>query len=156
MIDHADILHVVLVSGKRTCVHRRLWPAFLAVALAAEEWKFDGLSSTALNLWDRLQQEPRLYADEPNLPSSSVRGNGRLIRELEARLLCGGGSAHTPRGSHAKVAVTWETLIAERKLPRPVRSAVEGRGELDECVDRLNRQFDAHGTLPWWRLTRRS
>jgi len=156
LIEHPDVLHVVLVSGKLTCVHRRLWPAYLAVALAEEDWKYEQLSRTALTLSDHLRGEPHLYADEPDLPSTSVKANGRAMRELEARLLAAGGSVHTPRGSHAKSLTAWETWMAERNLPRPTLYASEGRRQLDACLERLNQEFDGHGTLPWWRFIRRS
>ena len=36
LADHPDVLLTKLVSGKVTLVHRRLWPAVLAVAIARE------------------------------------------------------------------------------------------------------------------------
>jgi hypothetical protein len=150
-LDHPDVLRVVLVSGKLTCVHRRLWPALLAVALPADGWKFDGLSGPARTIWERLQRESPLHADEPDLPSTSVRENGRLMRELQARLLCAGGDVHTARGSHAKFVTTWESLMIDRKLFRPELSASAGMQQLEDCVARLNHEFGAHGTVPWAR-----
>lgn len=151
--EHADVLHSVFVSGKLTCVHRRLWPAFLAVALAREDWKLKGLSPGARTVWDRLRRSERLHADEPGLPTESVKANGRFMRELEGRLLCAGGSVHTPRGSHAKYVTTWEAWMRERSLPAPRISVADGRSQLDDCVDRLNREFAGRGTLPWGRTT---
>jgi hypothetical protein len=151
LTGHADVLHVVLVSGKRTCVHRRLWPAFVAVVISEDRWKLEGLSRAAQALRKRLAGEPNLYADEPDMPSTSVRENGRAMRQLEERLLAAGGSMHTARGSHAKFVTRWDTWMAERNLSRPAMSAIEGQDELDECLVRLNREFDGHGTLPWWR-----
>jgi hypothetical protein len=152
LVDHEDVMHVVLVSGKRTCVHRRLWPAFLSVAVSVESWKLSGLSQPARAIWERVQRDTSVYADEPDLPSTSVRENGRSMRELEVRMLCAGGDVHTPRGSHAKFVMSWETWMADRSLSTPDLSARAGRQELDECLDRLNREFGGHGTLPWRRL----
>ena len=156
LVNHADVLHVVLVSGKRTCVHRRLWPAFLAVAIADEPWKLEGLTRSARILLERLAREHKLFADEPDMPSTSVRENGRAMRQLEAQLLAAGGDTHTPRGSHAKFLARWDVWMVERKLSAPAMTAVQGRDQLDDCLDRLNREFGGHGTLPWWRLTGRS
>ena len=139
--QHLDVLHAVLVSGKLTSIHRRLWPAFLAVAVAREDWKLEGLSSGARSVWDRLQRSERLNADEPGLPTESAKANGRFMRELESRLLCAGGSVHTPRGAHAKYVITWKAWMRERVLPASLISAAEGRGQLDDCVARLNREF---------------
>jgi hypothetical protein len=152
LIDHEDVIHVVLVSGKRTCVHRRLWPAFLAVAVSMESWKLNGLSQQARAIWERVQRDSHVYADEPDLPSTDVRENGRSMRELEARMLCAGGDVHTPRGSHAKFVMNWDAWMTAENLTTPDLSAGAGRQQLDECLDRLNREFGGHGTLPWWRL----
>jgi hypothetical protein len=152
LVDHEDVMHVVLVSGKRTSVHRRLWPAFLSVAVSVDSWKLNGLSRSAHAIWERVRRDSRVYADEPDLPSTSVRENGRSMHSLEVRMLCAGGDVHTPRGSHAKFVVGWETWMADRNLSTPDLSAHAGRQELDECLDRLNREFGGHGTLPWRRL----
>ena len=148
---HPDVIQVVLVSAKLTYLHKRLAPALQAVALDQADWKFEGISPHARAIWERLQQEPRLYADEPGLPTTDARQNGRLMRELEARLLCAGGNVHTPRGSHAKYAVRWDEWMAERKLSKPRMSAQTGMKRLDECLDRLNIEFGGHGRMPWWR-----
>jgi hypothetical protein len=153
-VSHEDVLHVVLVSGKLTCIHRRLWPAFLAVALGVDDWKLDGLTPIEQAMWTRLRLDKRVTADEPGLPSTSARANGAAMRELESRLLCAGGNVHTARGSHAKYVTTWDAWRAEMRLPDPRLSAEEGRRQLDECMDRLNREFRGRGTLPWWRVMR--
>jgi hypothetical protein len=155
LVSHIDVLHVVLVSGKRTCVHRRLWPAFLAVATSDDSWKLEGVSAAARTLWERLAREPHLYADDPDMPSTSVRENGRAMRQLEERLLAAGADVHTPRGSHAKFVTRWDVWMLERNLTRPTLTAIEGQSQLDEWLDRLNREFGGHGTLPWWRSTGR-
>lgn len=155
LVAHPDVLHVVLVSAKRTCVHRRLWPAFLAVALADEDWKLRGLSPAAREMWKRLQTHGRLVADEPGLPSTNARANSAAMRELEARLLCAGGNVHTQRGAHAKFVTTWDAWLAERRLPAQRIPGAEGRAQLEACLERLNREFSGHGTLPWRRPTTR-
>lgn len=156
LVAHPDVLHVVLVSGKLTCVHRRLGAELLAVALADDDWKFHGLHGVSSLIHERLKTEPRLFADDPGLAGGDVKANGRAIRNLEGRMLCAGGSSHTTRGSHAKFAVRWEEWMAEHGLARPAMSSEEGMHQLDECLDRLNRDFGGHGKLPWWRATRPS
>src|SRR6059058_1350621 len=37
--DDADVLTSRLIAGKVTFVHRRLWPAFLSVALSNAPWQ---------------------------------------------------------------------------------------------------------------------
>ena len=154
LVQHPDVLHTVLVSAKLTCIHRRLWPAFIAVALAPEAWKVQGVSDGARRILELIPGEHPLHADEEGLPSSSAKENGRLMRQLEARLLCAGGSAHTSRGAHVKFVMSWEAWSREREMSVPEMAASEGRRILDECLDRLNREFGGRGTMPWWRSTR--
>ena len=154
IVQHPDVLHTVLVSAKLTCVHRRLWPAFHAVALASEAWKLEGLAPSARRILDLIPAGQPLHADDEGLPSSSAKENGRLMRQLEARLLCAGGDVHTPRGAHVKFVIGWNAWIRERGMSVPEISALEGRRQLDECLDRLNGEFSGHSTLPWWRSTR--
>jgi hypothetical protein len=154
LAGHPDVVYVVLVSAKLTYLHKRLAPALLAVALNDADWKFAGLPPPARAIWERLKQEPLLYADEPGLPAADVRQNGRLMRDLEARLLCAGGNVHTLRGSHAKFAIRWDAWMSGRKLAKPRISAETGTKRLDECLDRLNLEFGGHGKMPWWRAAR--
>src|SRR5207244_5416939 len=44
IVDHPDVAVTKLVSGKITFVHRKLWPALLALATAREAWQMKGLS----------------------------------------------------------------------------------------------------------------
>ncbi|HET7419236.1 MAG TPA: hypothetical protein VFL27_02525 [Candidatus Dormibacteraeota bacterium] len=150
LFAHPDVLHVVLVSGKRTCVHRRLHESFIAVAVAGDDWKLAGLPPESRRMLESLRAAGRLFADDAGLPSPDVRRNGRLMRELERRLLCAGGDVHTARGAHAKFVMTWDEWLKERKLRAPRLSAATGRRRLDECLRRLNGLFGGHGTLPWW------
>ena len=149
-LEHPDVLHVVLVSGKGTCVHRRLGAALLAVALADESWKFASLGSAERALLRRVRKETRLFADEEDMPTLDVRRNGLLMRDLERRLLCAGGSVHTAHGSHAKYVTTWEAWMAEHSLRAPRISVETGKRRLDEALESLNQRFRGRGTLPWW------
>lgn len=150
LLGHPDVIHVVLVSGKRTCIHRRLWDPFLAVALSREEWKLRGLSDKAHAMLELLESEKRLVAGDPGLPGADAKQSGSLMRTLERRLLCGGGNVHTSRGSHAKLVIAWDTWMAERGLHAPALDAESGRRALDACLGRLNQTFRGHGKLPWW------
>ena len=153
-VHHRDVLHTVLVSGKLTCLHRRLWPAFAAVALGSEAWKLEGLPEGARRILEMMPEGHPLQADDEGLPSSSVKENGRLMRLLEARLLCAGGNVHTPRGAHVKFVARWSAAHREWGITTPEPSASEGRRHLDECLKRLNAEFGGRGTLPWWRSIR--
>lgn len=137
--DHPDALLVKLVSGKGTFVHRRLWPALLAVATAREPWQIAGLSAAARRLLRQVDAQ------------GSLRATGDPPRELEKRLLVLGESVHTESGAHAKSLVSW-SLWLERLPPerRPRRiTAHEGKRKLEEAVRSLNERFGASARLPW-------
>ncbi len=59
LADHPDTLTSRLIGGKVTYVHRRLWPAFLAVATSGDEWQSRGLREDKRALQERL-----LFASE--------------------------------------------------------------------------------------------
>jgi len=97
LTDHRDVLASRLIGGKVTFIHRRLWPAFLAVATSDAEWQTRGL------------------AKEPTK------------RELQERLLFAGEEVHTDSGKHEVRLRPWKQWAKERdvKIPRVTRRAYE-------------------------------
>ena len=95
-----DSTSVHLIDGKVTFVHRRLWPALLAVAQGGEPWQTRALSADARALLHRVQQE------------QSVRATGAPARQLQDRLLVHGEQEHTEAGHHAHVLQTWDAWRA--------------------------------------------
>ena len=124
--DHRDVAFAKLVNGKRTLVHRSLWPALLGAALSGEAWQTAKLSKAATALLKRVRK------------AGLLQTTGDAARELEARLLAHGTSVHTPTGDHAKALQTWERWAAERKV-RPGEKA-----PLEDAAARLG-----GGRLPW-------
>jgi hypothetical protein len=59
LADSPDVLCVKLLSGKDTLVHRRLWPALLAVVTAGEAWQSRGLSAAGRKLLARVNEPGR-------------------------------------------------------------------------------------------------
>src|SRR4051794_26814156 len=57
LTKHPDVLNVKLVRGKATFLHRRLWPALLAVACAHEPWQFTKLSDAARELYAAVERQ---------------------------------------------------------------------------------------------------
>lgn len=62
--DRHDVLHAKLVSGKVTYVHRRLWPALLAVAQHAAAERARRTSLVAQRLHRRVERDITVRADE--------------------------------------------------------------------------------------------
>ncbi len=101
---NADVLAVKLIDGKATFVHRRLWPAVLAIARARDDVQMKGLSPAARRLLARVDEE------------GEVQAKGPAVKELDSRLLVHSTQVHTEGGSHALVLTSW-TLWAKRHAP---------------------------------------
>lgn len=136
--DHPDVLFVKLVGGKVTLLHRRLWPAFLAVARSNESWQTAGLSPQARKLLTCLQQE------------GTASASGVAARELQERLLVHAAEVHTESGKHAMALQGWDAWAKQVKT-RGLSKAVEGRELLEEAAGKLGIR---PATLPWHRFGR--
>lgn len=128
---HEDVLATKLVSRKVTFVHRRLWPALLAIARAREPWQMHGLSREARTLLARVDDAGELEA------------RGPAVKELESRLLVHSQQVHTERGAHALVLTSWARWAKRRgpigrQLPRP-----RAMRELEATLERVN---ELHGS----------
>jgi hypothetical protein len=127
-----EVIFVPLVNGKVTLVHRRLWPALVAVGKVRAPWQTIGLSAEARSLLERADREGR------------VRASGKSAKSLCTLLLVYGEQVHTERGAHATELVSWPEFRSTRAievLPRPA----EARRSLEEAAGALG-----PGTrLPW-------
>ncbi len=148
LADHPDVMITKLVSGKVTFVHRRLWPAIVAIACAGEPWQRRDLSPEAPSLLRIVQKEGEVRTDL--LPPVAAKGKrpGGAARELERKLLVYGEQIHTSGGAHAKRLETWERWasrvgVAGRVTPRRAKKMLE------EVLDGLNSRFGGKGRLPW-------
>jgi hypothetical protein len=97
LADDPDILVCKFLDGKRTFVHRRLWPALARVK--RERSLFPPISPEAKRLLTRVRRSGSLVATaKPRL-------------ELERALLVVGLEEHTETGAHRTVIVPFETWI---------------------------------------------
>jgi hypothetical protein len=132
--DHPDVLIAKLLQGKVTFVHRRLWPAFLAVASAGEEWQVRGLSAEAARVL--------VDANEANGPIQAV---GPAVKELEARLLAHTEEVHGEMGRHEVMVQPW-AVWAKRVKVKPLRSIAAAREQLEEAAQAIGA---GPASLPW-------
>jgi hypothetical protein len=140
--DHPDVALVKLVSGKSTFVHRRLWPALLAVASARAPWQMDGLAPATRRFLELVEEEGVLRAD-------GVRGGRERGRLLENRLLAYTRSVHTESGAHEKELESWKRWARRRRVKR-LRTPEAGRDALDAALLALVAASGGAGRLPWW------
>jgi hypothetical protein len=131
--DHPDVLSTKLIGGKVTFVHRRLWPALLAVARAREPWQLARLPPDARELLVKLERR------------GSLTASGPAAKALERRLLVHGEQVHTEAGKHQTRLETWQEW-SQRAGCETELSPAEGRQQLEEAV----RQLGGSGEeLPW-------
>jgi hypothetical protein len=141
--DHRDVELAKLVSAKYTFVHRRLWPALLAVGSARAAWQMDGLAPAARRLLERVEDQGVLRAD-------AVRGGRPRVRLLEQRLLVHARSVHTGTGAHEKEMESWARWARRRRVKK-LRTLAAGRDALDAALLGLvAASGGGSARLPWW------
>jgi hypothetical protein len=136
LIDHPDVLLTRLVGGKVTYLHRSLWPAFLAVATAAESWQCRRLSPQGRQLLRQVQS------------GTAVRARGNPAKELQERLLVYAEEVHTESGRHEIALQPW-AVVQARLGPLPLHKAAEGRDKLEAAALAIGAVVTS---LPWRRF----
>jgi len=134
LADHDDVLFVKLLHGKVTLVHRRLWPALIAVVSKAEPWQLEGLSDAARDLLASV-----------TAARNEIVASGAAVKELERRLLVHSHETHTETGRHAIALESWPAW-SKRARVKPLRSASAAKEEIERAVERLGGEASA---LPW-------
>src|SRR5262245_34047373 len=96
LADRPDVLFTKLLRNKDTLVHRRLWPAVLAVGRSGAPWQKAGLSREARRLLERVGE------------GDAIRASGAAVKELEKRLLATTRQVHTAAGRHEIALQSWD------------------------------------------------
>jgi hypothetical protein len=136
LADDADVVVAKLLDGKVTFIHRRLWPALLAVANGRESWQTAGLSRDGRALFDRVEC------------AEGVLTSGPASTELQRRLLVHGEQVHTETGRHRTRLESWKAW-ALRTGCKPIGSAALGRALLEEVAGKLG---GSARRFPWHRF----
>lgn len=142
---HPDSLTTRLVSGKVTYLHRRLWPDFLSVATAREDWQVRGMTRAGRTLLSMVDREGEVRTDR----IESSKGLGEAAREIETRLLVYTEEIHTEKGFHAKALMAWSRSPKIRDLRLRLRDSQVAKKKLEALLDGLNSRYHARGRLPW-------
>jgi hypothetical protein len=141
LADQPQVLLAKLVSGKVTFVHRRLWPAVIAVGQARARWQLDGLSAAARALLQRVDDDGYV----PWAAGSSTAS----VKVLERRLLIHAAEVHTPTGAHAKNLQTWPEFARTAGIAPPLPDVVSAWRQLEAALEDLNARYAARARLPW-------
>lgn len=150
LAHHGDVLVAKLVSGKITYIHRKLWPAFLAVARSRARWQVRDLSREAFSLLRKVTREGRTGPGTSG-PRSSSRPSREAVQELETRLLAHVRQVHTPTGAHAKVVESWDDWMKRTGTSAPPITPAEGVDRLERAVRALAAGTGGVPRLPWRR-----
>jgi len=150
LVSHSDVIVTKLVSGKVTYVHRRLWPALVAIGSAREIWQVRGLSRAAQDLLALVDKAHEVRTDRVCAAKGmKTRSIGDAVRELEARLLVHSIEIHTEFGAHAKQLQTWNEWRKEVGLVKKANPPQLAKKTIEKLVLDLNLRFAAKGRLPW-------
>jgi len=147
--DHPDVAVTKLISGKVTFVHRKLWPALLAVGMSREPWQMKGLSRKARNLLQIVDRKGEVRSDRlPASPKAKHSSWSEAIRELEERLLVYAEEFHSETGAHAKRLETWKHWAARVSLKLGQVDTEEAKEELKKFAQEIAEHSDIP-KLPW-------
>ncbi|MGA7846155.1 MAG: hypothetical protein WCB18_03580 [Thermoplasmata archaeon] len=142
-----DVLLVRLWRAKQTLVHRRLWPALVAVGSSRARWQLDGLSEDGQYLLAQVNEGGVVRNDLP-------RGYAAFrpaLRELEKRLLVLTRSVHTPTGAHALEARSWSDWRKKVRAPTYRGSVASAQRKLEDAARPLTPGVDPRRLFPWGR-----
>lgn len=134
LAEHPDVLFTKLLNGKVTLIHRKLWPAFLSVALSNEPWQTHALSSRSQQLLASLNE-----SQEP------ITSSGQAIKELEVRLLAHARQVHTEAGRHELLVEPW-TIWSRGARVKRLRSLTGAKEMLEQAAQAIGAPSSA---LPW-------
>jgi hypothetical protein len=141
---HPDVLMAKLLAGKVTFIHRALWPALLAVAVAREPWQTQGLSPVS-ERW-------LATFDEAEAAGAPVPPVSRTVsKEMESRLLLFAESVHASEGKHETRLESWRSWATRVGQPWPpvppvAPTLAEGKRAIASAAARLG---SPPPQLPW-------
>ncbi len=148
--EHPDVAVTKLISGKITFVHRKLWPALLAIATARDAWQMNGLSRKARNLLQIVDRKREIRADQlPKSPKTSRSPWRQAVRELEERLLVYAEEFHSETGAHAKRLESWQHWAKRIGLALVRLTLENARKDFEKIIQKLNSEYNTNARLPW-------
>jgi len=151
--DHPDVAEIKLISGKVTFVHRKLWPALLAIATAREPWQMKGLSRKGRDLLQIVDRKGEVQTDR--LPATSKKARSAwndAVRELEEKLLIYAEEFHSETGAHAKRLESWKHWANRLSLALGKMATHEAKRILEERARRIAGKSTGKAKLPWMKM----
>jgi hypothetical protein len=127
-----ETARVKLVNEKVTLVHRRLWPALVAIGQSRAPWQLRGLSAASRKILDQVERPIR--ADELDVEVSG-KALHDLIGELERKLIVHGYDLHTERGFHVRVLEPWSTWQREHGLDEELPPPAAATAAFERAIE---------------------
>lgn len=140
-----DVATAKLIDGKVTFIHRRLWPALVAIGSARAPWQTDGLTEAADELLAEVDSRGTIASDDRDL-DWDAKTRRAAFGAVAERLLCATRDAHTSSGAHSTVVESWEAW-AERREVEDLPDVDDARAELESAIKALG----GNGMAPWER-----
>lgn len=139
--DHSDVATFKLVEGKVCFVHRRLWPALVAIGRSREAWQLARLPEDARALLKTVDLEGR------------VRASGKAAKALEGRLLVASAQVHSASGKHVTELSSWSCFVEDRGVALGTLEVGDAKREIEAAVAAMAAASKARARLPWPRST---
>jgi hypothetical protein len=134
----AEVAWPKLLAGKVTLVHKRLWSELAAVGEQEAPWQLADLPDIERSALMVVRERGEVSSDDLGVPAGTKPG--KVVTELERRLLVIADQEHTEGGHHARNVRTWRRwLDGERP---PVDAAIAA---IEASADSLG----AKSWLPW-------
>lgn len=133
-----DVAWPKLLGGKVTLVHRRLWASLAAVGEQEASWQYESLGDVERAALQVVREAGSAKTDELGIPAGTKPG--KIVTELERRLLVIADQEHTEAGHHLRTVRTWATWLADSRPPLE-----EAIAALDAAAESLG----ARDLLPW-------
>lgn len=154
--NHADVAVARIIDRKVTYLHRRLWPALLAVGRSREAWQTRSLPPGGRRLLRAVEGAGSLRTDRAAVKwRTPPREVGNAARELERRLLVYAEEVHTKSGAHAKELTAWAVWARREGLSPGGLGPADGRALFEETLAPMEVEFGADARLPWEEGVRR-
>lgn len=147
LYDNPDVLCTKLIGGKVTYVHRRLWPAILAIGSSLEPWQTAGLPYAARGILDEVMRRGTLRYDDIARPDG--KSPSGAVKDLEVRLLARSYQIHSEFGNHVRVLESWECWAAGNHLAAGGVSVAEAKLDLEAAFCSLRGGLETKLSLPW-------
>jgi hypothetical protein len=148
--DHPDVAVTKLIGGKVTFVHRKLWPALLAIGMSGEPWQMNGLSRKARDLLQIVDREGEVRTDRLPATSKQVNAGWReAIRELEQRLLIYAEEFHSETGAHHKRLESWNHWAGRAGFKPALVTAKVAKQRITKLTQKIAGVGGVSAKLPW-------